>query len=197
MAYNPTLADIRNYFSSLTRQEITTPSLTRAGVLIPLFEQEGNLHVILTQRTEEVEHHKGQISFPGGVMDAQDETIIDTALREAEEEIGLAPSSVQILGILSDLSTPSGFCITPVVGVLSCLPTFCLNANEVAEILTVPLSFFLESANERTELRIRNGQEITVYFFQYGKFEIWGATAAIIRAFVHNLRNLQLVKKPL
>jgi 8-oxo-dGTP pyrophosphatase MutT (NUDIX family) len=185
------------YFSSRNRQEIKESHLIRAGVLIPLFEQENELHVILTLRTEEVEHHKGQISFPGGVMDTTDETIVGTALREAEEEIGLAPSSVQVLGLLDDYSTPSGFCITPVAGFLSRLPSFSLNTSEVADVFTVPLSLFLDPANEQTELRVRNGQELTVYFFHYRTFEIWGATAAIIRSFVHDLRNLKEGKKPL
>jgi 8-oxo-dGTP pyrophosphatase MutT (NUDIX family) len=184
---NFTIPHIRTYLSAFARKGINDPAFVKAGVLIPLFEQDGELHVLLTQRTFDVEHHKGQISFPGGVVDSSDASIVETALREAEEEIGLPRSTVEVLGVLTDFSTPSGFCISPVVGYVQTLPQCTINPSEVSEIFTVPLAFFRNPANERIEMRQRDGKDFTVYFFRYGKFEIWGATAAIIRLFVYGV----------
>jgi 8-oxo-dGTP pyrophosphatase MutT (NUDIX family) len=184
-----TLAHIRSFFSSFYRNEINNPALIRAGVLVPLFMQNGKLHVVLTQRTEEVEQHKGQVSFPGGTRDTCDATIIDTALREAEEEIGLTRNTVEVLGVLNDFCTPSGFCITPVVGFLPLIPSFVLNKTEVSEVFDVPLSFFLNSSNERIDRRERFGKMTNVYFYSYGEHEIWGATAEILRTFLHALNT--------
>ena len=184
-----TLNDIRSFFSSFCRKEIHDRTLIRAGVLVPLFTQEDELHVILTQRTETVEHHKGQVSFPGGVMDSADETIVDTALREAEEEIGLMRNTVEVLGIFNDFRTPSGFCITPVVGFLTLVPSFVLNKTEVSEIFDVPLSFFLDFRNERIEQRAFSGKIINVYLYRYGNHEIWGTTAEMLLAFLYALNT--------
>ncbi|MGD1044022.1 MAG: CoA pyrophosphatase [Bacteroidota bacterium] len=180
-----TLAHIRSFFSSFCREEINNHTLIHAGVLVPLFMQNGELHVILTQRTEEVEQHKGQISFPGGTMDRIDATIIDTALREAEKEIGLTQKAVEVLGMLNDFCTPSGFCITPIVGFLLTVPSFILNKTEVSEVFNVPLSFFIDSRNERIDCRKYSGKLMNLYFYVYGKYKIWGATAEILRTFLH------------
>ena len=189
-----TLAHVRSFFSSFYREELNNHTLIRAGILVPLFMQNGELSVVLTQRTEEVEHHKGQVSFPGGTMDRIDATIIDTTLREAGEEIGLPRSSVEIIGVLNDFCTPSGFCITPVVGFLPIIPSFMLNKAEVSGIFNVPLSFFLDPRNERVEELNRSGKNMRVYFYSYGKYEIWGATAEILRIFLHAL-NAQINHK--
>jgi 8-oxo-dGTP pyrophosphatase MutT (NUDIX family) len=184
-----TLAHIRSFFSSFNREKLNNHTLIRAGVLVPLFMQNGELSVVLTQRTEEVEHHKGQVSFPGGTMDSTDTTIIDTALREAGEEIGLPRNSVEVLGLLNDFCTPSAFCITPVVGFLPFIPSFVPNTTEVSGIFYVPLSFFLDPRNERVEKRKRSGKIKNVYFYNYGKYEIWGATAEILRFFLYALNT--------
>ena len=192
-----TVAHIRSFFSSFQREETNNDVLSRAGVLVPLFIKNGELNVVLTQRTEDVEHHKGQISFPGGTMDKVDSTIVDTALREAWEEVGLPRTSVEILGLLSDFCTPSGFCITPVVGLLSPDPFYVLNKTEVSEIFDVPLSFFLDPRNERMEKRIRFDKMMDVFFYNYGTYEIWGATAEILRNFLQALNTEINFKKTL
>jgi len=194
---NITLSHIRSFFSSFCREEITDNTLMRAGVLVPLFIQNGELRVIFTQRTDEVEHHKGQISFPGGAMDKEDQTIIDTALREADEEIGLKRDFVETIGIYNDFRTPSGFCITPVVGFLERIQSFILNKNEVSEIFDVPLSFFLDSHNERVERHELFGKTRNVYCYIYGKYKIWGATAAMLRSFLIDLTDQTRWKKTL
>jgi len=182
-----TIDDIHAFFSSFQRKEVRDHTLTSAGVLVPLLMKERELCVLLTQRTEEVAHHKGQISFPGGMKEENDATLLETALREAEEEIGLHRNDVEVLGILSDFWTPSGFCITPVVCFLPRIPQFFPNRAEVSGIFDVPLSFFLHPHNERVEQRNRAGVIADVYFYQYGTYEIWGATANILRTFLHAL----------
>ncbi len=179
--------DIRSYLAVFRRVEIHDSHLKGAGVLAPLFEKTGTIHLLLSRRTESVEHHKGQISFPGGVRDRSDRTIIDTALRETEEEIGIQRPSIEVLGVLDDFPTPSGFCITPVVGYLRSIPPLRLNSREVSEVFDVPLPFFLDSANERVERRLHGDRLTDVYFYRYGDYEIWGATAAMIRSFLNGL----------
>jgi 8-oxo-dGTP pyrophosphatase MutT (NUDIX family) len=178
---------IRQFLEAFQRQECNSRDLFPAGVLVPLFESNGELHVVLTQRTDEVEHHKGQISFPGGVKNERDTTIIETALRETEEEIGLPRNAVNVLGMLNDFQTPSGFRITPVVTFLLSVPSFSINTAEVSQIFDVPLSFFLDARNERVEQHERSAKMMNVYFYRYGQYEIWGATAAILRSFLHDL----------
>jgi 8-oxo-dGTP pyrophosphatase MutT (NUDIX family) len=191
------IACIRSFFSSFQREKVNNPRLIQAGVLVPLFDRNGELHILLTQRADEVEHHKGQISFPGGTVEKADKSIIDTALREAEEEIGLQRKTVEVLGVFSDYSTPSGFCITPVVAFLSSFPSLSINEAEVSEVFDVPLSFFLNSTNERIDRRERAGKVTNIYFYLFGKYEIWGATAAIIRLFLHALIDWNKHKKVL
>ena len=178
---------IRQFLESFQRQECSSRGLISAGVLVPLFARNGELHVVLTQRTHEVEHYKGQVSFPGGVKNEQDTSIIETALRETEEEIGLPRNAMNVLGLLSDIKTPSGFCITPVVAFLLSVPSFSINTAEVSQIFDVPLSFFLNACNERVERHERSGKMMNVYFYRYGQYEIWGATAAMLRSFLHDL----------
>ncbi len=154
---------------------------SRAAVLIPLFPMNDELSVLFTVRTHDVETHKGQISFPGGMRDETDGDAIHTALRETEEELGINPKHIEVIGILDDLSTPTGFIITPAVGCLQKKPRLMLNTSEVAEVFSAPLSFFLDEKNGRWEKRERNGSQTRVWFYQYEKYLIWGATAAIIR----------------
>ncbi len=182
-----TIDDIRTFFSFFQRKEAGHHTLTSAGVLVPLLMRERELHVLLTQRTEEVAHHKGQVSFPGGMKEENDANIQETALREAEEEIGVHRRDVEILGILDDFCTPSGFCITPVVCFLPQIPSFILNRTEVSSIFDLQISFFLDPHHERVEKRIRSGMPADVYFYHYGNYEIWGATANILRTFLHAL----------
>jgi 8-oxo-dGTP pyrophosphatase MutT (NUDIX family) len=186
-----TLDQITRFFASFERRELQKPHLKNAAVLMLFYPKDDDLHVLLTKRTDEVEHHKGQISFPGGSRDEDDDNLVRTALRESEEEIGLPQDAVQVLGIYDDFETPSGFAITPVVAYAHFLPPLCHNSIEVAEILEVPVSMFLDKRNERIEKQTRFGTVLDVYFYRYGAYEIWGATAAILRAFLNALRASQ------
>jgi 8-oxo-dGTP pyrophosphatase MutT (NUDIX family) len=182
----PSIDSIRKFLESYQRYCYDKNDLIPAGVLVPLLERDDKLYVILTQRTDEVEHHKGQVSFPGGTKDSNDATIIDTALRETEEEIGLKQNSMEVLGLLDDFQTPSGFCMTPVVACIKSLPEFLMNKAEVSEVFDVPLDFFLDSENVRIEHHERLGKMTDIYFYEYEKYEIWGATAAILHNFLNS-----------
>jgi len=189
------LDDIRKSFPCPAQRELRDPHLRRAAVLMLFFQDAEKLCVLLTRRTEDVEHHKGQISFPGGSRDDGDESLVATALRETEEEIGLPHDAVEVLGILDEYETPSGFAITPVVGTVPFLPSLKPNSDEVAEILHVPVTLFVNGQNERVDQRLVRGVARDVYFYQFGSHEIWGATAAMLRAFLSSVQ--QDGKKPL
>jgi 8-oxo-dGTP pyrophosphatase MutT (NUDIX family) len=167
---------------SRPRVELPLNGYLRAGVLVPLVHRSSGAELLFTKRTDRVETHKGQISFPGGMVDREDADIAATALRELEEELGIARSMVEVIGLLDDHATPTGFIITPVVGMLSSLPEIRPNADEVEESFLVPLSFFADPANGRSEERWLKGKKHEVWFYDYHGKTIWGATAMIVRS---------------
>jgi 8-oxo-dGTP pyrophosphatase MutT (NUDIX family) len=177
------LNDIREALKKVkTGESEFKPTHRRAAVLVPIIQSGSSLDILLTRRTDLVEHHKNQISFPGGVSDGDDESIIDTALRETYEELGIKGETIEILGELEQLTTPSGFHISPVVGYLAYLPVMHINPTEVTEVFTVPLDFFLEERHMRFERRAVEGKEYDIYFYHFGEKIIWGATAHMIRS---------------
>jgi 8-oxo-dGTP pyrophosphatase MutT (NUDIX family) len=166
------------------------PRLKRAAVLVPLVERDGVLHVLLTQRTEHLSNHAGQISFPGGRAEEFDSSPIETALRESEEEIGLSRRHVEIVGVLPEHVTGTGYRVTPVVGIAR--PPFDLVAdpNEVAEIFEVPLAFLMDGTkHQRLGIDLPEGAgRRSFYAMPYQSYFIWGATAAMLRNLFHFLR---------
>lgn len=176
---------VRRRLSERSRRIIDDPRVRRAAVLLPLYEDRGESYVLFTRRTDTVEHHKGQISLPGGSEDASDAGPLETALRETEEELGIAPAQVEILGVLDDVYTViSGFVITPFVGVIPHPTPLRVNPHEIVEVLPVPLSTFRDPSSLRVEEREREGERVQVYFYYHGRHEIWGATGRIMKEFV-------------
>jgi 8-oxo-dGTP pyrophosphatase MutT (NUDIX family) len=163
-----------------TGAETQTRTLITAAVLFPIVLRENGPTVLLTQRTEHLRDHAGQISFPGGRAEAADASPVETALREAREEIGLDSRHVEIAGFLPEYRTATGYRITPVVGFLT--PPFETRPDpfEVAEIFEVPLAFLLDPANRRRYSRESHGKTRHFFAMPYGRFFIWGATAGII-----------------
>jgi 8-oxo-dGTP pyrophosphatase MutT (NUDIX family) len=163
----------------------------RAAVLLLLYPRAGEDYLVFTRRTDTVEHHKGQISLPGGAQDPGDHDIAQTALREAQEEIGVDPEAVEVLGTLRDIyARVSSFVITPVVARLKPEAArqrlvFHPNPHEVAEIIEVPLSALRDETIHRTELRTHQGVTYNVHYYNYGPYEIWGATGRIIHEFLN------------
>lgn len=158
----------------------------RAAVLLPLYARNRRPYLLFTRRSATLAAHSGEISFPGGSHDATDLTLAATALREAHEEIGLAPESVRVLGTLAPVFTVvSNFLITPIVGWLgpaSSLPTpFSPNPAEVAEVIEAPVADLADPAIFHAEQWMRNGRPHPVYFYDLGPYRIWGATARVLR----------------
>ena len=175
---------IRAVLSSRKRRVIEHPPFSHAAVLVPLFKKGEGCHLLFTKRSDQVKHHKGEISFPGGVVDEEDLELINTALREAHEEIGLEKSDVQIVGILDDIVTITQFIVTPIVGLFPYPYPFKVSEVEIAELIEVPLSSLLDQASFSEREIIRGGQKEVVYAYQYGKHVIWGATARILKQFL-------------
>lgn len=166
-------------------QAPSAPSqLTLAAVLMPLLYKGNDLHILLTKRTQAVKAHKGQVSFPGGVCDPGDETLLATALREANEEIGISPEDVEVLGALGPVTTArSGFVVHTYVGHIPYPYPFRVNSEEVADILLVPYHFLADASHwYRRSLRA-DEQTIEIYFVPYEGHIIWGATARILKLF--------------
>jgi len=165
-----------------------------ASVLIAIVEHPAGLSVVLTRRTAHLKAHAGQISFPGGRREAYDASPIDTALREASEEIGLNPKQVEVLGTLPDYITGTGYRVTPVVSVIQSSLTLTPQADEVAEIFEVPLAFLMDGQSHQVRSRelsmgeYRKSARRSFYTMPYQQHFIWGATAGIVRNLFHFLR---------
>jgi len=155
-------------------------TLTQAAVLVALAQHADGLRVLLTQRTPHLEHHPDQISLPGGRVDPGDADAIAAALREAEEEIGLPASHVEVIGRLDTYITGTGFEITPVVGLARVPFPARLDPFEVAELFEVPLSFIIDPAHHERHTREVRGRTRSYYVLPYENRYIWGATAAML-----------------
>lgn len=159
-----------------------------AAVLILIYPRAGEDYVVFMRRTDTVEHHKGQISLPGGGHEATDPHAAYTALREAHEELGVEPSSVEVLGTMPDVyAKVSSFLITPVVGRLkpgaAAGLVFKPQPTEVAEIIEVPLRLFYDEAAHHTEARTHDSVTYDIHFYNYGPYEVWGVTGRIMYQF--------------
>ena len=166
----------QRYFHPPERQ------VTPAAVLVPLINRADGVTVMLTQRTAHLNDHAGQISFPGGRVDETDPDRVFTALREAEEETGLARDAVQIIGLLPDYDIPTGFRVTPVVGWIEPPVSFAPDPFEVAEVFEVPLAHFLDPANHQRHSDEANGRRRNYYSMPYQQRYIWGATAGMLHS---------------
>ena len=176
--------EIREILSRRERKVIDHLPFPRAAVLVPLFQKEGSCHILFTKRTDQVKHHKGEISFPGGMFDEEDVDLRRTALREAFEEMGLKEEDVQILGTLDDIVTTSEFIVTPFVGVFPYPYPFELSPIEIAELIEVPFASLLDPDRFGEKEIIQIGQKRMVQAYQYKHHNIWGATARILRQFL-------------
>lgn len=162
--------------------------VTRAAVLIPLLLKSDGLSVLLTQRTDHLHDHAGQISFPGGRMDPSDFDPNHTALRESEEEIGLNPQGVEVIGHLPQYLTVSGYSVTPVVGLVKPQAEYALDAFEVADVFEVPLHFLMDPANHQVRVWESDQGSRRFYSMPYENRFIWGATAGMLRNLYHLLK---------
>ena len=182
-------------------QRVATPvhlpeiSLREAAVLVPLFERGGEPHLLFTLRPEHLRQHAGQISFPGGRRDREDETPLHAALRETDEELGIPTGRVTVLGMLDELPTVTRYRIAPFVGVIPEGFAYRPSAGEVAEIIEVPVRHLLRPDIVRIEQRTVLGKMYDVHYFQFEKHVIWGATAAILQNFLDVVSGLPAWKE--
>lgn len=154
-----------------------------AAVLVPLIDRPAGMTVLLTKRTEHLNDHAGQISFPGGRVEPHDRDVVDTALRETEEEIGLARAAVEVVGCLDTCMTGTGFSVVPVVGMIDSpfeLSALTLDSFEVAEAFEVPLEFVLDPTNHERRMAVRKGERREFYVLPFEDRYIWGATARML-----------------
>ncbi|MGH1351322.1 MAG: CoA pyrophosphatase [Methyloligellaceae bacterium] len=152
-----------------------------AAVLVPIVKYTDRLSLILTTRSAHLSSHAGQVAFPGGKVDEEDVTIIDTALRETEEEVGIHRKNIEILGYLDSYQTATGFRILPIVGIIEEGYSYNIDRNEVEDLFEVPLKFLMSPENHKKESLFWRNKDRHFYSMPYEDRNIWGATAGIIR----------------
>jgi 8-oxo-dGTP pyrophosphatase MutT (NUDIX family) len=184
---SPSAAGLSDGFRFPGRERRATP----AAVLVPIVNRPDGLMVLLTLRSAGLPEHAGQISFPGGRVEAEDATVADAALREANEEVGLAAGCVTILGELTAYETVTGYRVTPVVGWVEPPFELTLDPIEVADVFEAPLAFLVNEQNRRRHFRLFGETRVEFWAIPYGERYIWGATAAMILILERTLRGAE------
>ncbi|MCH8279171.1 MAG: CoA pyrophosphatase [Chloroflexi bacterium] len=174
-----------------TKKTVGDSSLTPASVLLLLYPKDGEYCILLNKRSEHVEHHKGEISLPGGARDPEDRDSLETALRETEEEMGIQRGDVTVLGQLDEVVTRSRFLVQVFAGTIEYPYQFKPSAIEIAEVLEVPISALRDPANVRVETHLENGTSVTSYAYAYNQHLIYGATAKILQQLLELLEEGQ------
>ncbi len=178
---------IRSSLAARTRVPLPAGPVPSA-VLIPLFLRNGAYHILFTKRSENLNHHGGEISFPGGVSQPEDADTHRTALRETWEEVGISPEEVDVLGVIDDFLSIHNYLVTPYVGVVSTERQFVANPAEIERIVEVPLSFLLTPGIFQVREWTWQGRTFPLFFVAYGEETIWGLTAAMLKQFLDIIR---------
>jgi 8-oxo-dGTP pyrophosphatase MutT (NUDIX family) len=184
-----TLDLVKQALNGRVNLTITDPSLMPAAVMLLLYPKDGQYCVLLNKRSQLVEHHKGEISFPGGARDPEDRDFLDTALRETEEEMGISRADVTVLGRLDDVVTRTNFGVRVYIGTIPYPYTFNPSAIEIAEVLEIPISALVDPANLRHETRLVEGVATTVRSYAYHEHLVFGATAKILQQFLETVED--------
>jgi 8-oxo-dGTP pyrophosphatase MutT (NUDIX family) len=173
---------VKEILSRRQRHTVVRADLKPSAVLVPISERDGDCYIILTKRSEDVEHHKGQVSFPGGAYDEEDGDLETTALREAFEETGIRPGDVEILGMLDDQATlTSNFAITPFVGTIPYPYEFTVSRKEVEELIEAPVASLLDPSCFSPQTPDSDGKLYPWGYYRYGGHNITGITARILK----------------
>ena len=176
---------LRQLLSQSQKRHVVDASRKSAAVLLPIYWKQGEYYLLFTKRTQKVKEHTGEISFPGGAYQEDDGTLLNTALRECAEEIGLMAEEVEVLGELDDtISRTSNFIISPFVALIPWPYQFRMDEGEVEELIEVPVSVLLDRGCQHQETEIIDGEAVTSYFYHYQGRVIWGATARILKQFL-------------
>ena len=177
------LVRLREILARRAAVDIDAPQHRRACVLIPLIRNGGGWSILFTRRAENLAAHSGQISFPGGSVEGS-ESLEEAAVREAEEEVGIPRTSVELIGRLDDVITHSGFLVAPFVGVIHEPVPYVMQESEVVEVFEVPLESLLDVRNPEVRYVPFGRKEYPAYFYHYGRYEIWGLTGRMLKAFL-------------
>ncbi len=181
---------LASHLRCFPRQTIELGTLRPAAVLIPLFQRDGHDHLLFTVRTSHLEHHAGEISFPGGGFHAEDNDLSVTALRETEEELGIKSESVQVLGRLDDFYSIHGYHVVPFVGIIPGADQLRVDPFEIAATFAAPLGHFRNPEVHHVEDWSHRGRKHAVDFYRYEDHVIWGLTAAILRQLLEETAQL-------
>ena len=178
------LTALRGMLARRPAIEIDAPEHRRACVLVPLIRDvAGNWSILFSKRSDQLQAHSGQIAFPGGAVE-EGESLEAAAVREAEEEVGIPPRHVQLIGRLDDLITNSGFLVAPFVGVITEPVEYVLQESEVVEVFEVPIEALLDPAQPQVRYVSFRTRNYPAYFYPYDRFEIWGLTGRMLKAFL-------------
>ncbi len=175
---------IQKILKTRKKHSVTLKDFRASAVLVPFFLKEKEPYLLFTVRNFKVRHHKGEVCFPGGTSDKKDPDLKHTALRECEEEIGISSKDIEILGELDDFVTPTFYRITPFVGKIPYPYSLQINFHEIADVLEVPLSCFMDETKLRIEHFDLFGESVEIPFYSWKDHTIWGATARIVRQLV-------------
>ena len=185
------ITEFRRILSENPKKTLVDPSLTPAGVMLLVYSAAGEYRILLNVRSDAVEDHKGEVAFPGGRKDERDRTLLDTALRETHEEMGVRPQDVEVLGELDDVATNSNYLISPYVGTIAYPYRFRPNDREVAVVLEVPLAELIEGNGVRNEVWMGKGKVVNRPSYVYKGHLIFGATAMVLSRFLELLNSVQ------
>lgn len=183
--------ELKKFLAQRTKKYITDKDRVPSAVLIPIYKNDGQYHIVFIKRTMTVKTHQGQISFPGGMRDKGDKTLQDTALREAEEEIGLRPDDVNVLGELDDeITTTSNYIVTPFVATIPWPYHLQPNKGEVAKIIGVPIAALMDKDCRKPDTETLKGKKVASFAYYYQGTRIWGATARILNKLLEIIAGL-------
>lgn len=175
--------EIRKRLAERDVRDLSATGLKQASVMMLFMNKEGQVHVLLTRRTDTLATHRGQVAFPGGRVDAGDEDRLAAAFRETEEEVGISRDKIEYLGRFDDYVSIAGYHVFCFVGAIEYPYEYALNSNEAESSFDAPLSMFVEQAYDRYEIFNYQGNDYRVFYYYYSNYEIWGLTARILTDF--------------